>query len=224
MAPFGDHRHERGHARRRGSRIREQNSRPSVGRGRYLEHRVDESYDDDVLDPLPVYEDGVPVPPAPVGTQRRFGDLLRPRHEPDAARHGWDWLTREEVPPRAGGATFSATFTRLTELHPALLADLPNWWRRRAEEARVRVTRQLVLEAPKFESNGTWRLHGSLRSPWLRRRIPVELQLWPRLGAWTKVSLEPQRRVRLGRRYFNNGHRALDTLTDRLHTELRAQP
>jgi len=170
---------------------------------------VDTSCDDDVLEPLPVYEDGVPVPQAPVGVQRRLGALLRPRREPAAAAAA--------TPPLP-----TATFTRLTELHPALLADLPNWWRGRADDARVRVTRQLVLEAPKFESSGTWRLRGSLRSPWLRRRIPVELQLWPRLGSWTKVSLEPQRRVRLGRRYFDNGHRALDTLTTRLHTELRA--
>jgi len=194
---------------------------------------VDESnYGDDVLEPLPVYEDGLPVPPAPVGGQRRFGHLRRARRAPDdehansppppAIAREWDWSAHEQVAPHAAGATFSATFTRLTELHPALLADLPNWWRRRADDARVRVTRQLVLEAPRFESSGTWRLRGSLRSPWLRRRIPVELQLWPRLGSWTKVSLEPQRRVRLGRRYFDNGHRALDALTDRLHAELRA--
>ena len=62
-----------------------------------------------------------------------------------------------------------------------------------------------------------------LRSPWLQRRIPVELLLWPRLGAWTKVCLEPQRRVRLGRRYFSNGHRAIDALTARLNTELQKQ-
>jgi hypothetical protein len=196
---------------------------------------VDTSHDDDVLEPLPVYEDGVPVPPAPVGAQRRLAHLLRPRREPAAAsatpplplpvaiRREWDWSISEELRPVVEGQTFSATFTRLTELHPALLADLPNWWRRRADDARVRVTRQLVLEAPRFESSGTWRLRGSLRSPWLRRGIPVELQLWPRLGSWTKVSLEPQRRVRLGRRYFDNGHRALDTLTTRLHTELRAR-
>jgi hypothetical protein len=209
------------------------NSRPTVAQGSYRESCVDTSHDDDVLEPLPVYEDGVPVPPAPVGAQRRLAHLLRPRREPAAAsatlplpvaiRREWDWSISEELRPVVEGQTFSATFTRLTELHPALLADLPNWWRRRADDARVRVTRQLVLEAPRFESSGTWRLRGSLRSPWLRRRIPVELQLWPRLGSWTKVSLEPQRRVRLGRRYFDNGHRALDTLTTRLHTELRAR-
>lgn len=178
---------------------------------------MDESYADDVLEPLPVYEDGVPVPPAPVGVERRLATLLRPRRERAASSEAPEstvMLNVTEAP------RFSATFTRLANLHPALLADLPNWWSRRAHDARLRVTRQLVLEAPKFESNGTWRLRGSLRSPWLRRRIPVELQLWPRLGEWTKICLEPQRRVRLGRRYFGNGHRALDTLTARLNAEL----
>jgi hypothetical protein len=177
---------------------------------------VDESYDDDVLEPLPVYEDGVAVPPAPVSVERRLATLLRPRRE----------RTETEstiIPSMAEAPRFSATFTRLANLHPALLADLPNWWGRRARGARLRVTRQLVLEAPMFESSGTWRLRGSLRSPWLQRRIPVELQLWPRFGAWTKVCLEPQRRVHLGRRYFSNGHRAIDALTARLNTELRKQ-
>jgi hypothetical protein len=52
----------------------------------------------------------------------------------------------------------------------------------------------------------------------------VELQLWPRLGAWTKVNMQPQRRVRVGRRYFRLGHRALDGLIERLENELRVTP
>jgi hypothetical protein len=118
----------------------------------------------------------------------------------------------------------SATFTRLTALHPALLARLPDWWCARARGARVRATRHLNLDAPQRERSGTWRMCGSLRSPWLRRNIDIELQLWPRLGAWTKVSLQPQRRVHIGRRYFRTGHRALDALTERLDEELRVTP
>ena len=163
---------------------------------------MDESFDDDVLEPLPVYEDGVPVPPTPIST-------LPP------------WSIADELRPRADPSLrFSATFTRMTTLNPALLADLPNWWSRQADNARVRVSRRLLLEAPRFEPSGTWRLRGWLRSPWLRRWIPVELQLWPRLGAWTKLSLEPRRFVRPGHRYFNNGHRTLDDLTSRLTSEL----
>ena len=193
---------------------------------------MDKSGDDEVLEPLPVYEDGEPVAPAPVASSWRLGDLFAVRREPTLASAALGatpaiftlppWSIADEVRPPAiaHGDRQSGTFTRMTALNPALLADLPNWWSGRADNARVNVSRQLLLEAPRFEPSGTWRLRGSLRSPWLRRWIPVELQLWPRLGAWTKVSLEPQRFVRPGRRYFRNGHRTLDALTARLTTEL----
>ncbi len=193
---------------------------------------MDESFDDDVLEPLPVYEDGVPVPPAPVADGWRLADQFLSRREPTGAtlavetalRHWSPWSIADELrPPGDAGRPFSATFTRMTALNPALLADLPNWWSRCADDTHVRVTRRLVLEAPSFESSGTWRLRGLLRSPWLRRWIPVELQLWPRLGAWTKISLQPQRHVHLDRRYFNNGHRSLDALTARLTEELHGR-
>ena len=121
-------------------------------------------------------------------------------------------------PPRSRRSP--ATFTRLTTLHPALLPGLPEWWRDRACDARVDVTRALVVDAPECEGGGTWRMRGRLRSAWLRRPIPVELQIWPRFGSWTKVTLQPQRPVHLGRRYFRRGHRALDALTERLDSEL----
>lgn len=194
---------------------------------------MDKSGDDQVLEPLPVYEDGEPVAPAPVAGSWRLGDVFAVRRAPTVANAALGaapaiftlppWSTADELRPPAlahGGRWSSATFTRMTALNPALLADLPNWWYGRADNARVNVSRRLLLEAPSFEPSGTWRLRGSLRSPWLRRWIPVELQLWPRLGAWTKVSLEPQRFVRPGRRYFRNGHRTLDALTARLTTEL----
>jgi hypothetical protein len=123
---------------------------------------------------------------------------------------------RLPAPPRQS----SATFTRLTTLHPALLAALPEWWSTRARNARVRAARGFDLADPQRERGGMWRLHGCLRSPWLRRPVGVELQLWPCLGAWTKITMQPRRRVRVGRRYYRVGHRALDALTARLEREL----
>jgi hypothetical protein len=159
------------------------------------------AHDDDVLEPLPVAQ---PV--------EGFA--------PD------EWVAYPAIAAAAASARRQspATFTRLTTLHPVLLAGLPEWWRTRARDARVRATRRLELETPQRDRSGTWRMYGSLRSPWPRRPIGVELQLWPRLGAWTKVSMQPQRRVHVGRAYFRMGHRALDALTARLESELRVTP
>jgi hypothetical protein len=151
-------------------------------------------HDDAVLEPLPV-ECSVP--------------------------HEWVVSGAGPVPSSPAPARqSSATFTRLTTLHPALLGALPEWWNARARDTRVRAARGLDLEAPRRDDSGTWRLYGCLQSAWLRRPIAVELQLWPCLGAWTKITMQPRRRVRIGRRYFRIGHGALDTLTARLDSEL----
>jgi hypothetical protein len=130
----------------------------------------------------------------------------------------------DAIPTCASPPRSSATFVRLTTLDPALLAGLREWWCTRAHDSRVHATRRLELGAPRCDSSGTWRMSGWLCSPWLRRPIGVDLQLWPRLGAWTKVSMQPQRRLRAGRRYFRMGHRALDALTERLEQELCVTP
>ena len=41
----------------------------------------------------------------------------------------------------------TATFTRLTTLHPERLAGLPQWWRAVARNGRVHAARGLVLDA-----------------------------------------------------------------------------
>ncbi len=192
-------------------------------------------YDDDTLEPLPVDgEDGALVDPEPAAPDVRMGDMVEhARDVVDAARDvlgeaaqirvlsPWTRADAEPSAAAARAARFSSSFTRMTRLHPAQLADLPNWWQRSAHgERRVRVARRLVLEEPHSVPSGAWQMRGRLRSPWLRRPIPFELLLWPRLDAWTKLSLEPQRRVHLGRRYFRKGHRALDQLTAQLIGEL----
>jgi len=68
------------------------------------------------------------------------------------------------------------------------------------------------------------RMRGALRSPGRARAVPIELLLWPHLEAWTKLALEPQRGVSLGRRYFTNGHRVLDVLCAELRQALTPNP
>jgi hypothetical protein len=105
-------------------------------------------------------------------------------------------------------------------LDPTLLDVLPAWWRAHARDGRVEIARRLFIEQPQRGHADTWRMRGSLRSPWLARSIPVQLSLWPRLDAWTRLSLEPQRGVHVGRRYFRSGQRVLDTFCARLIDEL----
>jgi hypothetical protein len=118
-------------------------------------------------------------------------------------------------------ARVSASFSRIITLDADRLDNLPRWWQRRAVDGRVTVARRLSLDAPRPAASGTWRMPGRLRSPWLHRSISVELIVWPWLGAWVKMTLEPRRRVVVGRRYFSRGHRALEVLGDSLIRELR---
>jgi hypothetical protein len=113
-------------------------------------------------------------------------------------------------------------FVRMVDLRPARLASLDIWWRGRARDGRVEVTRRLSLDAPRRIGDGNWVMRADLRSPWRLRPVPMELLLWRHLGEWTKLWLEPRRRVRVGRRYFRSGHRVLDRLCDRLGRELPA--
>jgi hypothetical protein len=118
-------------------------------------------------------------------------------------------------------ARLSATFTRIIDLHPTRLVGVRSWWLAAARRGRVGVNR-LSLEAPRIDVGGTLRMRGRLRTSPLGRATPVDLTLWPWLGEWTKLSLEPQRHVVMTRGYFRRGHRALDVLADRLAHELRA--
>ncbi len=194
--------------------------------------RTKSANEDEPLEPLSVDDDGVVVEPefvapeaAPVDAKTlardyaaAFRAVLRERNEV-RAQPPWNGpAVVAPVKPRA--ATFHSTFNRMIGLPPARLVGMHDWWRACARDGRVRVTRRLSLEEPRPAPGGTWRTCGRLRSPWGMRSIPVELLLWPYLGGWTKVSLEPQRPVHVGRRYFRRGHRVLDTLTARLVGEL----
>lgn len=176
--------------------------------------------DDLDLEPLPVVVDGVEI--APQRTDERPPLVAAPDRDVvvdvPLVRTMSPWAAGAPAPQRS--ASFLAAFSRMTEVHPGQLDALPQWWRTAARDNRVEIGHRLVLEAPRRDAAGTWRVRGRLRSPWRARSIPVELLLWPRLGAWTKLAVEPQRNVHVGRCYFRSGNRVLDTLTERLRREL----
>jgi hypothetical protein len=108
------------------------------------------------------------------------------------------------------------TFTRMLDVTPERLARLPRWWSSAARRGRVRLTRRLTLDAPRPLPGGGWRMLGSLRRTIITPAARFELTLWPHLGRYTKLSLEPRRRVHAGRRWFRRGHRGLDRLAHAL--------
>lgn len=177
---------------------------------------------DDELEALPVVIDGVEIPPQP--TDAPFLVVAEATNGPvepvdmPAVRTMTPWSAGAPVPART--ASFRSAFTRMTNVHPRQLDALGQWWRSAARDDRVEIAHRLILEAPRRDAAGTWRVRGRLRSPWRARSIPIELLLWPRLGAWTKLAVEPQRDVHVGRRYFRSGNRVLDTFTERLRREL----
>jgi hypothetical protein len=134
----------------------------------------------------------------------------------------WTHPDPRPEPPRASvrSQRLSTTFVRMIELDATRLRSLPDWWHNRAGAEPLRPTRRLSLDPPELTPGDCWRGHGALRPLLHATSIPVVLTLWPHIDGWTRLTLDPQRRVSAGALYFNPGHRALDVLTDWLVNEL----
>jgi len=179
---------------------------------------------DEILEPLPVYADDAGViDPEPV-------DVL---HLPDvrklardvgeiSALAPWTHPDSRPEPPRAPARSqrLSTTFVRMVELDASRLRALPEWWRERAGAEPLRPTRRLSLDVPQPTPGSSWRGNGALRPLLHATTVPVVLTLWPHINGWTRLTLDPQRRVAASALYFNPGHRALDIFIDWLTTEL----
>jgi hypothetical protein len=187
----------------------------------------------EVLEQLPLLVGGVWVPPMHAARERRVVDVGAEVRatieavraviaETPSVRSLPPWSCARPYVPALRATSFPSTFARMVALHPARLEALPAWWRDHKRGECVEIASRLLLEEPRQERLGLWRICGSLRSPWRMRSIPVELWLWPRLNAWTKLALEPHRDVHVGRRYFSTGQRVLDELCGRLINELGA--
>ena len=179
--------------------------------------------DSDLLEPLPIYVDGVAIAPVYASSGSYAAASMHAREiieatpaaiaEPLAVHAIPPWARAERpMEPSVHISRFVGTFNRMIALRADRLDYLPDWWRQRARNERVEIAGRLFLEQPQRDRGGTWRMPGSLRRPRHPRSIPFELLLWPRFDTWTKLSFEPRRGVRVGRRYFANGHEALDAL------------
>ena len=84
------------------------------------------------------------------------------------------------------------------------------------------VDRHLLLEAP-CRMGSSWVLRGTLRRTTVSRWIPVELILTPHAERWMLLELVPRRQVRVGQRWFRNGHDSIDRFVADLHRSVRGR-
>jgi hypothetical protein len=192
------------------------------------------SADEEPLEPLPVVVDGVELPPVPTADPAERYALPDAREVAEAVRATiaeapallayppWSLERGSSVPVPPRPARYVAGFSRMIPLPGSRLETLAEWWQRRAQRDRVAVSRWLVLEEPRRDDTGVWRIRARLRTRARARAIPVELLLWPRFDAWTRLSVEPQRGVHVSRRYFARGHRVLDAFCEELRRNLDA--
>jgi hypothetical protein len=183
--------------------------------------------EDDLLEALPVEIGGVEHPPVAVMPPPRPSEpraLLIAVCDAlaEATAPGNSPWSHDPAPaaPSVSVSAYAAAFSRMIVLDDRQLARLPDWWRARARNRRVEIARRLTLGPPRSRPGGSWVLPARLRSPWRPRSLPADLLLWPHLGAFTKLRLEPARGVHVGRRYFASGQRVLDELSARLAREM----
>jgi hypothetical protein len=190
---------------------------------------------DELLEPLPVVVDGATVEPVWAADTRGHR-----RVHTDASAHAVEavdavcarivetrglgalapWLGPHSPTLEARAPAPPTTFSRIFELPSAHLGTLPEWWEQNARNERVTIAHRLVLRAPRYAAHGVWTMPASLRGAWPVRAQQMELSLWRHLAGWTKLTLEPRRRVYVRGFYFNTGHRALDVLCDQLARDL----
>jgi hypothetical protein len=180
--------------------------------------------DDELLAALPIYVDDTLVDPAATDDDLHLPDVRRLARElcdlPAVAP--WTHPDPRPEPPRSPmrSQRLSSTFVRMVELDATRLRSLPDWWRKRARAERLRPTRRLSLDAPDPAPGNCWQARGELRPLLHAGAVPVTLTLWPHIEGWTKLTLDPLRRVHARSPYFEAGHSALDVLTCWLVHEL----
>jgi hypothetical protein len=121
-----------------------------------------------------------------------------------------DWFP----PERRAAVAATGGFLRMVELPGQRLgAMLDEWWSAAAIDGWSKVDGRLRVGPPCRDHLGGFTIRGRIRRVLRVRWTPVVIELWPRHGRWTMVTMTPQAGVFATRRYFRAGHAAIDRLT-----------
>jgi hypothetical protein len=110
----------------------------------------------------------------------------------------------------------SAAFARMVPLRRAGLADaLDSWWTDGPKTKRglLAVQRRVQLGRPVGRVSTGWSIKGRVWRLVPPHWVPLVVELWPVHEGYTKMTMTPQARVMVSRRYFRLGHSVLDRLS-----------
>jgi hypothetical protein len=113
--------------------------------------------------------------------------------------------------------TFSPLFARMVPLRRGrVAAALDAWWPGEAKSGVVTVQHRLQLGPPEGDASTGWKMKGRVRRLTTLHWIPVVVELWANYEDCTRMTMTPQARVLVSRRYFRLGNSALDRLSAEL--------
>ena len=121
-----------------------------------------------------------------------------------------DWFP----PVRRGPGSVTGGFLRMVDLPGVRLgAMLDEWWEVAAVDGLSTIDGRLRLGPPQRDRLGGFTITGRIRRLTRLHWTPVVVELWPRHGRWTMITMTPQSGVFTTGRYFRAGHSAIERLT-----------
>jgi hypothetical protein len=105
----------------------------------------------------------------------------------------------------------SPLFARMVPLPPGqVMSALDAWWRSESSAGVVTVRRRLEFGPLQGDTATGWRVTGRMRRTTRLHWVPVLLELHSNYAYCTRITMVPQTRVFVTRRYFRAGNSALD--------------
>lgn len=127
------------------------------------------------------------------------------------------------VPGTVGGRRggYSPVFDRMVPLRrQRVAAILDAWWSGETKSGVLRLHRRLQLWPPQGDVLSGWEMSGRVRRFTSLHWVPVIVELWGKYEGFMRITVTPQSRVIVSRRYFRLGN----SIVDRLCKDLAKTP